>query len=47
LGRAIQNRRQLQKTITQMEKLSRQILFKTVPDAYRRKSLPNKALGLI
>ena len=47
LGRAIQNRRQLQKTITQMEKLSRQILFKTVPDTYRRKSLPNKALGLI
>jgi len=47
LGEAIQNRRQLEKTIAQMEKLSRQILFKTVPDTHRRKSLPKKTLGLI
>jgi hypothetical protein len=47
LGEAIQNRRQLEKTIAQMEKLSRQILFKTVPDTNRRKSLPKKILGLI
>jgi hypothetical protein len=47
LGTAIQNRRQLQKTIAQMEKLSRQILFKTVPDTHRRKPLPKKVLGLI
>jgi len=44
---AIKNRRKLQRTIAQMEKLSRQILFKTVPDTRRRKSLPKRVLGLI
>ena len=47
LSQAIQNRRHLQKTIQRMEKLSRQILFGTLPDTRRRKSLPKKALGLI
>jgi hypothetical protein len=47
LRAAIQNRRKLQQTIAQMEKLSRQILFKTVPDTRRRKSLPKRVLGLI
>ena len=47
LRQAIENRRRLQKTIVQMEKLSRQILFETLPDTRRRKSLPKKALGLI
>lgn len=47
LRKAIQNHRSLQKTITQMEKLSRQILFDTLPDTRRRKSLPKKVLGLI
>src|SRR3974377_844379 len=47
LGQAIANRRRLQKTIAQMEKLPRQILFKTLPDTRRRKSLPKKVLGLI
>jgi hypothetical protein len=47
LGLAIQNRRRLQKTIAKMEKLSRQILFGTLPDTRRRKSLPKKVLGLI
>ena len=47
LRAAIENRRKLQKTIVQMEKLSRQILFKSVPDTRRRKSLPNRVLGLI
>jgi hypothetical protein len=47
LRTAIQNRRRLQKTIGQMEKLSRQILFRTLPDTQRRKPLPQKALGLI
>jgi hypothetical protein len=47
LGTAIQNRRQLQKTIAQMEKLSRQILFQSLPDTHRRKPLPKKVLGLI
>jgi len=32
IGQAIENRRQLQKTIAQMERLSRQVLFKTLPD---------------
>lgn len=47
LRTAIENRRQLQKTIAQMEKLSRQILFDTLPDTRRRKSLPKRVLGLI
>src|SRR3989440_10032254 len=47
LRKAIQNHRSLQKTIAQMEKLSRQILFETLPDTRRRKSLPKKVLGLI
>ena len=44
---AIQNRRKLQQTIAKMEKLSRQILFGTLPDTRRRKSLPRKVLGTI
>jgi hypothetical protein len=47
LGEAIENRRELQKIITQMEKLSRQIVFKTAPDTHRRKSLRKRTLGLI
>jgi len=47
LRTAIENRRKLQKTIVQMEKLSRQILFNSVPDTRRRKSLPKRVLGLI
>ena len=47
LHKAIQNHRSLQKTITQMEKLSRQILFQTLPDTRRRKSLHKKVLGTI
>ena len=47
LGTAIENRRNLQKTIGKMEKLSRQILFKTLPDTHRRKPLPKKVLGII
>ncbi len=47
LRTAIENRRKLEKTIALMEKLSRQILFKTLPDTRRRKPLPKKVLGLI
>ena len=47
LRQAIQNRRNLQRTINQMEKLSRQILFGSVPDTHRRKPLPKKVLGVI
>jgi hypothetical protein len=47
LRHAIENRRRLQQTIAQMERLSRQILFYTLPDTRRRKTLPKKVLGLI
>ena len=44
---AIENHRTLRRTIAKMEKLSRQILFKTLPDTRRRKPLPKNLLGLI
>ena len=44
---AIANRRELDKTISKMEKLSRQILFHTLPDTNRRKRLSKRVLGLI
>ena len=47
LQQAIQNERDLWKTIQQMEKLSRQILFTNVPHARRRKRLSKKVLGLV
>ena len=47
LRTAIQNRRALQKTIGQMERLSRQILFETLPDTRRLKPLPKRVLGTI
>jgi hypothetical protein len=47
LRTAIVNRNKLGKIIGQMEKLSRQILFKTLPDVRRRKRLDNNVLGLI
>lgn len=47
LRSAVQNRRRLQETIEKMEKLSRRILFETLPDTRRRKSLRKKVLGLI
>jgi hypothetical protein len=47
LGQAIENGRALQKTIGKMARLSRQILFDTLPDTRRRKSLSKKVLGLI
>jgi Family of unknown function (DUF6788) len=47
LKEAIQNRRKLQKTLIKMERLSRQILFKSLPDTRRRKPLPRNGLGLI
>ena len=45
LRQAISNRRTLAKILTQMEKLSRQILFETLPDTRRRKPLRKKVLG--
>ena len=45
--KAIRNRRRLTKTLTKMEKLSRQILFSSLPDTKRRKPLSKKALHTI
>jgi hypothetical protein len=47
LKKAIANRRTLEKTITQMEKLSRKMLFENLPDTRRRKPLRKKVLGTI
>ena len=47
LRQAIENGRKLRRTVGQMEKLSRQIIFGTVPDTQRRKRLGKKVLGLI
>jgi len=47
LQEAINNWRQLQQTIRQMQRLSREVLFATVPHPPRRKKLGKKVLGLI
>ncbi len=47
LDKAIANRRVLQKTIKRMERISRQILFETVPDTVRRKPLRKRVLGTV
>jgi hypothetical protein len=47
LQQAIVNWRQLQQTIRQMQRLSRQVLFSTVPHPPRRKRLSKKVLGVI
>ena len=47
LRKAIENRHLLAKTLTKMEKLSRQILFNTLPDTRRRKPLRKNVLGTI
>lgn len=44
---AIENERRLWRTIQEMEKISRRILFATVPDTRRRKRFSKKVLGLI
>lgn len=43
---AVANKRALQKTIVQMERLSRRIIFETSPHPARRKRLSRKVLGL-
>jgi len=43
---AIRNRKLLANTILQMERISHQILFATLPDTRRRKKLQRKVLGL-
>jgi hypothetical protein len=39
--------RKLQATLKKMQRLSRQVLFETVPGPIRRKRLGKKVLGLI
>ena len=46
LRQAIENWRQLQATLQQMQALSRQLIFSTLPDTARRKPLTKKVLGL-
>jgi hypothetical protein len=47
LKAAIENWRQVQNTLRQMQRLSRQVLFSTVPHPPRRKRLGKRVLGLI
>ena len=47
LKRAITNWRQVQRTLKELQRLSRQVLFATVPHPPRRKRLGKKVLGLI
>lgn len=46
LREAIANWRQLQKTLGQMQRLSRKVLFQTLPHPKRRKPLSQRVLGL-
>jgi hypothetical protein len=47
LQTAIANWRQVQATLKEMQRLSREVLFETVPHPPRRKRLGKKVLGLI
>jgi virulence-associated protein VapD len=47
LRKAVINQRQLEKIVSEMQTLSRQVLFKNVPGVVRRKPLGKKVLGLI
>jgi virulence-associated protein VapD len=47
LRQAADNQRKLDKIVNQMQTLSRQILFASVPGVVRRKHLSKKVLGLI
>ncbi len=47
LQTAIANWRQVQATLKEMQRLSRRVLFETVPNPTRRKRLGKKTLGLI
>src|SRR5437763_8014485 len=46
LSKAIVQWRQVQATLKQMQRLSRQVLFETVPHPPRRKSLSQRVLGI-
>jgi hypothetical protein len=47
LRQAIADWRQVQQTLQEMQRLSRQVLFETLPHPSRRKKLGKKILGLI
>jgi hypothetical protein len=47
LRSAISNWRQMQQTIKEMQRLSRLVLFETMPHPPRRKKIGKKVLGLI
>jgi len=47
LKQAVANQRELERIVEEMQTLSRQILFETVPGVTRRKRLGKKVLGLI
>lgn len=47
LREAIANWRQVQQTLKEMQRLSRQVLFSTLPHPPRRKKLGQRVLGLI
>jgi virulence-associated protein VapD len=47
LRQAVANQRELHKIVSQMQTLSRQILFATVPGVLRRKPLGKRVLDLI
>jgi Family of unknown function (DUF6788) len=47
LRTAIANWRELQTTLKEMQRLSREVLFTTIPHPPRRKRLGKKVLGLI
>jgi hypothetical protein len=47
LDQAIANWREVQQTLKEMQRLSRQVLFETVPHPPRRKRLGKRVLGLI
>ena len=47
LKEAIANWRKVQKTLQEMQRLSRQVLFETMPNPKRRKRLGKRVLGLV
>jgi hypothetical protein len=47
LRQAIENWKQLERTLRQMQVLSRRVIFETLPNPSRRKRLGKKVLGLI
>ena len=47
MAKAIENWRQAQAILKEMQQLSRQVLFTTIPNPSRRKRLGKKVLGLI